>query len=301
MQKRHEIRRNDYNLNIPRYVDSSDDPETWDLYATMAGGVPEPEIDSLDAYWKVFRGLREALFTSDGTPYARLKDGDLRELTEKHESVRAFRDVFTKAVYDFPDYLSKELIDGMMKLSVVQEADRIASELFRRLEDVPLVNPYDAYQHLAECWVQTANDLEMIQQEGFDAVRLVDPNMVLKKKDGKEQEVQDGWIGHIIPFDLVQRTLLADEAKKIVDKERELDDAGSRLLSLMDEMDDDDKEKYLNDDNDAFDGKKVSVRVAEIFAEQFGGLRVARASFQRNAGLFAIAREGCLSGLQRGS
>lgn len=274
---RDEFRRNDYNLNIPRYVDSSDDSETWDLYATMAGGVPESEIDSLDAYWKVFRGLREALFTSDGTPYARLKDGDLRELTEKHESVRAFRDVFTKAVCDFPDYLSKELLDGMMKLSVVQEADRIAADLFRRLEDVPLVNPYDAYQHLAECWVQTANDLEMIQQEGFEAVRLVDPNMVLKKKDGKEQPVQDGWVGHIIPFDLVQRTLLADETKKIADKEHELEDAGSRLLSLMDEMDDDDKEKYLNDDNDAFDGKKVSVRVAEIFAEQFGGLRVKKA------------------------
>lgn len=275
---RDEIRKNDYNLNIPRYVNSSDDPTTWDLYATMAGGIPEAEIDSLDSYWKVFRGLRSSLFKSDGTPYAQLKDGDLRERTEKHKSVQAFREAFTTAVSDFPEFLAKELLDGMMTLSVVQEEDKIAADIFHRLEGVPLINPYDAYQHLAECWTQTANDVEMIQQEGFGAVRLVDPNMVIKKKDGKDTEVQDGWVGHIIPFELVQKTLLADEAKKIADKERELDDVSSQLTSLMDEMDDDDKEKYLNDDNDAFDSKKVNARVAEIFKEQFDGLRVKKAN-----------------------
>lgn len=274
---RDEIRENDYNLNIPRYVDSSDAPTTWDLYATMAGGIPEAEIDSLDSYWKVFRGLRSSLFKSDGTPYAQLKDGDLRERTEKHKSVQSFREAFTTAVSDFPEFLAKELLDGMMTLSVVQEEDKIAADIFHRLEDVPLINPYDAYQHLAECWTQTANDVEMIQQEGFGAVRLVDPNMVIKKKDGKDTEVQDGWVGHIIPFELVQKTLLADEAKKITDKERELEDVGSQLTSLIDEMEDDDKEKYLNDNNDAFDGKKVNARVGEIFMEQFSGLRVKKA------------------------
>ena len=55
-------------------------------------------------------------------------------------------------------------------------------------------------------------DLEIIQTEGFEAIRKVDPNMVLKKKDGKDQEIQEGWIGHVIPFALVQDTILKDES-----------------------------------------------------------------------------------------
>ena len=56
------IRENGYNLNIPRYVDSADEPETWDIRATMFGGIPEAEVDSLDEYWDAFPNLRNALF-----------------------------------------------------------------------------------------------------------------------------------------------------------------------------------------------------------------------------------------------
>ena len=64
-------------------------------------------------------------------------------------------------------------------------------------------------------WLVASNDLEVLQEEGFAAVRKVDPNMVVKKKDGKDQEVQDGWAGRIIPFDLVQRTILKSESDAI--------------------------------------------------------------------------------------
>lgn len=57
-----EIRDNDYNLNIPRYVDSSEPAETWDLYASMFGGVPVQEIDALSKYWEALPGLRGELF-----------------------------------------------------------------------------------------------------------------------------------------------------------------------------------------------------------------------------------------------
>ena len=56
------LRENDYNLNIPRYVDSADDAETWDLHATMLGGIPINEINQLDSYWQAFPQLRDALF-----------------------------------------------------------------------------------------------------------------------------------------------------------------------------------------------------------------------------------------------
>lgn len=59
---REEIRENEYNLNIPRYVDSSENPESWDIYASMFGGIPENEIDDLQVFWEAFPELRETLF-----------------------------------------------------------------------------------------------------------------------------------------------------------------------------------------------------------------------------------------------
>lgn len=271
---RDEIRRNDYNLNIPRYVDSSDDPETWDLYATMAGGVPESELDGLSRYWDVFKGLRETLFANGGTPYAQLQAENPAETIAAHKSVNAFVKVVKNALADLPDFLDGELIGRMMKLSVATEEDVLAEAIFDRIGKLPLIDRYDAYQILDDAWIRIGNDLEILQSEGWGSVRAVDPNRVLKKKDGKEQEVQDGWFGRIIPFELVQETLLKDEADKIAAKECELEVIDSTLADIIAEMEDEDKEKYLNDDNDAFDAKAVSARVAEIAKEVFVGQRV---------------------------
>ena len=64
---RSEIRANEYNLNIPRYVDSSENAESWDIYASMMGGIPNAEIDELSMYWDAFPELRDLLFAGDGT------------------------------------------------------------------------------------------------------------------------------------------------------------------------------------------------------------------------------------------
>ena len=66
---RDEIRKNDYNLNIPRYVDSSEEAESWDIYASMFGGLPISEIDKLDKYWKAFPLLREELFENSSSDF----------------------------------------------------------------------------------------------------------------------------------------------------------------------------------------------------------------------------------------
>ena len=84
-----EIRKNDYNLNIPRYVDSSENPETWDLYSSMFGGIPETELQDLEDYWSVFPSLKKELFTSDGA-YAHLNVTDLEAAITDNEDVKTF-------------------------------------------------------------------------------------------------------------------------------------------------------------------------------------------------------------------
>ena len=84
------IRQQEYNLNIPRYVDSSANPESWDIYASMFGGIPEKEIDDLGNYWLAFPDLRQVLFGSNSEVNSYLKVENIKQTIEAHKSVVAF-------------------------------------------------------------------------------------------------------------------------------------------------------------------------------------------------------------------
>ena len=85
-----------------------------------------------------------------------------------------------------------------------------------------LVDKYDAYQVLDDVWNGISTDLEMMQTEGFEAVKKVDANIETKKKDGKTVTVQNGWIGHIIPFDLIQSEYFAEDVDAISNVENRM-------------------------------------------------------------------------------
>ena len=96
---------------------------------------------------------------------------------------------------------------------------------------------------------------------------MVDPNLVIKKKDGKDQEVQEGWVGHIIPFDLVQASLLSAETNELHSLENRLAEIPSEYESILDEMTEDEKEicnDVLTDEGDAFVPKEVTKKVKEL-------------------------------------
>ena len=99
----------------------------------------------------------------------------------------------------------------MQTLHIAQQENVLSQDIFKRLENIPLVDKYQAYQALDDQWQGIAGDLEIIQSEGLAAAKIVNPNIVIKKKDGKEQEVQDGWVGYVLPFELVQQHLLIEE------------------------------------------------------------------------------------------
>ena len=262
-----EIRRNGYNLNIPRYIDSSDAPETWDIYATMFGGIPNHEIDLLEPYWTAFQQLRNVLFTADETPYSVLAVENIKEAIEGSTDVQAFIAAHQAAFADFEAYLDSELIAKMQELNVSQTEDIITQNIFSRVKSLPLIDKYQAYQLLDNQWGQIATDLEIIQTEGFEATKQVDPNMVIKKKDDKEEEVQNGWIGHVIPFELVQTTLLREDYDALKAKEARLDEIAAELAEIIDSIDEADRGDFLNDDNTAFVAKEFASKIAEIYAD----------------------------------
>ena len=265
---RDEIRANEYNLNIPRYVDSSEKAESWDIYASMFGGIPESELADLHEYWAAFPNLKDDLFTSVNSAYCQPRVEDMKESVFSHPDVVAFTNKYTAAFADFESYLSTELLEGMQTLNPTKQEAILSDDIFARLRDIPLLDKYTAYQLLDDIWKKIAVDLEIIQTEGFAAVKQVDPNMVVKKKDGKDQEVQEGWIGHVIPFSLVQETLLADSRASLRNKETRLNEISSEYESLLDELSEEEKEKdFVNDGKDAFVPKEVAKAIKTKDAE----------------------------------
>lgn len=255
---RAEIRQNEYNLNIPRYVDSSEKAESYDVYATMFGGVPKSEISELDEEFSVFKTLSSQLFTDSETPYVQSKTEEVKNVIENNQDVKTFDSKFKESFNGFEDYLNEQLITNMKDLNVAKEENIIATEIFTRLKDIPLVDKYEAYQILNDKWQIISSDLEMIQTEGKEAITQVDPNMVIKKKDGKEVEVQEGFVGHILPFDLVQKMFLSGKLAEIKTKENELNNIVSKYEEIIDSIPEDDRGEFLNEDNTAFIPKEVA-------------------------------------------
>ena len=258
---RAEIVQNDYNLNIPRYVDSSEKAESWDIYASMFGGIPEAELQDLSAYWTAFPHLKAALFSPDNEAYCHLTVANLKNAVLSHPDVVAFKTAFQNAFSDFDAYLKSALIDGMTQLNAASEEERLSREIFARLAEIPLVDRYAAYQLLDDDWKKIAIDLEIIQTEGFAATKQVDPNMVLKK----DAEVQDGWVGHVLPFELVQSVKMHEEVAALRAKETRLAEIAGEYESYLDELSEEDKEQdFVNDGAFVAAEVKKAIKAREV-------------------------------------
>lgn len=255
---RDEIRNNNYNLNIPRYVDSSEKTESWDIFATMFGGIPKSELEDLSNFWNAFPNLKSDLFQEINASTYQLKVPDIKKAVFSHPEIQQFFETSRKVFSDIPQYMREELIDHINEVHVQREEEKLAQYIFKCLESMPLIDKYDAYEKLDTQWQYIQTDIEILQTEGFDAAKQVDPNLVIKKKSGKEVEVQEGWLGHVFPFDLVQKELLADEVNSISNKENRLNDIAAEIEELFEELPEEEKEKdFVNDAKDAFVNAKV--------------------------------------------
>ena len=270
------LRDNDYNLNIPRYVDSAPAAETWDLHATMLGGIPVNEIEQFAHFWQAFPALRKTLFTNNTSHHAQLAIAadDVKHSITQHPEVKHFAQTYVKAFNDFDRYLKKELITPLTQsgntVNISQQEDVLATALFARIANtainsVALINKYQAYQLLNNHWQTISADLEMLQTEGFATSKRVDPNMVNKKIKGKDTEVQDGWKGHIMPFDLVQSLYLNEELQALKQKENRLSEISSELEAILESLSEDDKgQDTVNDSGDGFVNATVA-KAAKTF------------------------------------
>ena len=260
-----EIRGNDYNLNIPRYVDSSETTESWDIYSTMFGGIPVKEVDALKPYWDAFPGLKYELFEQVNDATMRIKVQDVGKTIASNAEVVSYQGLFKERFSDFEQYLYDELIDEIDLVSRASEEDEITKEVFNRLSGLPLIDRYDAFQDLDDVWQEISIDLEILQTEGFDATKKVDPNMVVKKKQGKDVEVQDGWVGRVLPFSLVQDAFLTEEVSNLEKSEERLSAITAEITEIFEGLSDEDKDAAGDAvGEDFFVSSKISAALKQL-------------------------------------
>lgn len=156
-----EITRNDFNLNIPRYIDGSDPEDLQDITAHLHGGVPERDIDALGEFWAVMPTLRATLFgPNPRTGYADplVAPDQVRATIRNHPDFAAFRAQVT-------DILNGWIADNTSALSGIRQGDHprdlihtIAEDMLTRFDTAPLVDKYEAYQRMMSYWAATMQD-----------------------------------------------------------------------------------------------------------------------------------------------
>jgi len=181
--------KNDFNLNLPRYIDSTEPEDLQDIDGHLRGGIPERDLDALGAYWKVLPSVRGVLFepmdATGGRPgYSRLKLplAEVKPAILGNAEFAAFQQKATKGFADWRKATTPRLTgfekDGHPKALI----ETIAEDLLASFRQAPLLDAYDVYQHLMDYWAETMqDDAYLIAADGW--VKSAQPREIVQVKD----------------------------------------------------------------------------------------------------------------------
>lgn len=235
--------RNDFNLNLPRYIDTTEPEDLQDIDAHLRGGIPNRDIDALEHYWQVFPGVRATLFgPADRAGYSSLKvpPTEIKAAIFGHPEFTAFNQsvitLFDKWAETNTPYLKGIAVGGHPK-ALIETLSEGLLETFRR---ALLLDPYDVYQHLMDYWAETMqDDVYMIANDGWQ--EAVKPRLIIEDKEKKNKEKSDFTIGklkykaELVPPALVIARYFPAEQEGIGNLETEVASIEQKLEDLTEE------------------------------------------------------------------
>jgi type I restriction enzyme M protein len=235
-----EIAGNDYNLNIPRYIDSSDPEDLQDLSAHLNGGIPNRDLDALNAYWEVFPSLRASLFTQARQGYSRalVNAAAIKTTILNHAEFKTFA---AESLTPFTAWSQRaglaDIAQGQSPKAIIE---RISEDLLASYASAPLLNKYDIYQILMDYWADVMqDDVYTLVQDGWAAGKVLRELTVVKGE--KLKETPDLVIGktkykaELIAPALIVARYFAAEQRHIDELQTALDTATQTLESYLEE------------------------------------------------------------------
>lgn len=264
-----EIKQNEFNLNIPRYVDSSDKVEPHDIFALMYGGIPNAEINSekLAPFWRQFPTLKNELFKAINSKYSITAAENLKEIIENNADVASFISFYNNKFSYLKTYLENEFLSNPASIHLSSLEMKIAASIREKIDDNGLIDYYDCFEALDNVWQEILLDLETVKTQGFAAAKEIDDIKVLKK-DSKTKKLEEkviGTDGRLIPFAMIQNLYFSDLADEVSALDIEISALANEKDELLDSIEPDDKAELLKDgDSSDIDSKKLKSKIAEI-------------------------------------
>ena len=235
-----DIEANDYNLNIPRYIDSSEPEDLHDLSAHLSGGIPNADIEALDEYWQVFPSLRKTLFTPERQGYSKalVKAAEVKNTILEHPEFKHFAE---QGLALFHDWKTQADLAGLNQQDLPKAViHRISESLLSAYINAPLLDRYDMYQIMMDYWAEVMqDDVYFITQDGWAAANSIrelvvkkgeklkeTPNLIINKKKYKAE---------LIPPALIVQRYFADEQTNIDELQAAVDASTQALEAYAEE------------------------------------------------------------------
>ncbi|MBC1393199.1 type I restriction-modification system subunit M [Listeria innocua] len=282
LASREEIIENDYNMNIPRYVESIDEEIPHDVDAHLYGGIPQANIDELKTLQTTVKNVLDNALKPIRDGYVQLEK-TMDELTNEvltdkniiaksaiiREKSEAFIELYWKKLHEINNIVD---VNSLMEEMLVKIKELLSS--FDGLD------VYDGYQIIAEVWKNSlTHDAELIAGGGFYTIaRTREPNMVTKGSGNKKREEQDGWVGAIVPNELIAKRLYSEELQIIEDKKARLTAVEAELSELVEVAKIEDSEENIalfesikknaeGEPQDSFESKTVKAELKRVTKE----------------------------------
>lgn len=228
-----EIEKNDFNLNLPRYIDSSTPEDIQDISGHLQGGIPVADVDALHAYWEVCPDLKAALFKPlrDGYVTLAVDKAALKQTILQHPQFAAFLGQMGQHFDAWRAQVAPKLKALPKDFHPKQLGKELSENLLHHYEGKPLVDAYDVYQHLMDYWPETMqDDAYMISADGW--VARTD-RIIEKNKKGQEKD--KGWVCDLLPKQYIVARFFAAEQKAIDETAAKLEAASSSLSEYREE------------------------------------------------------------------
>ena len=228
-----EIEKNDFNLNIPRYIDSQQAEDIQDIEGHLKGGIPSRDADALQAYWTVCPQLRQALFKASRPGYVDLVVAKqaIKPTIYEHPEFVTFIDGMNALFADWRERTAQTLKGLQTNCHPKTVILDLAEDLLAHYTGKPLIDKYAVYQHLMDYWATTMqDDCYLIAADGWkaDTYRVIETN-----KKGKE--VDKGWACDLVPKQLIVNRYFAPQQAAIREQESALESVAAQMAEMEEE------------------------------------------------------------------
>lgn len=241
--------RNDYNLNIPRYIDSQEKEDIQDIEGHLKGGIPSSDINDLEQYWKVYASIRKLLFTPirDGYVTLKIDKSEIESTIFDHAEFKKFLELVKKS-FDSWETNNLSLLTEINADSKPKEIISIISEdMLNKFSEIELVEKYNVYQKLMTYWEETMqDDVYLVSMDGWKTA-------IYQIKNKKDK--MTSWDSKLIPKDIVIKKFFAKEKKQIEKLEESLD-------NIIQQM------QTMNEDNQGEEDLFIDVRIDEKISKK---------------------------------